>query len=117
MTKSILFSTLCLLFLVQCKKEAIEIYDCTGVTSTYTNNIKAILDSKCATSGCHNSASQKDGKDLSSYSGALSASNGDDFLGSIQKKNGYKAMPENGSKLDEASIKLISCWVQNGAPQ
>ena len=100
-----------------CKKDAITTYDCTGVAPTYTVDIKPILDANCATSSCHSATAKKEGYDLSSYSTSKSASGKSAFLGSIQHKSGYKAMPEGRAALDEADIKLISCWVQNGAPQ
>ena len=45
-------------------------YDCTGVTPTYTQNIKPILDATCARSHCHSGGGE--GFDLSTYSGAKS---------------------------------------------
>jgi hypothetical protein len=54
---------------------------------------------------------------LSSYTGAKSASSKSAFLGSIQHKSGYKAMPQGSGQLVDSDIKLISCWVQNGTPQ
>lgn len=105
-----------LAILAGCSKGSITSYDCTGTTPTYTNDVKAILDANCATSGCHSASSKKDGYDLSSYTAAKSASGNSAFLGSIQHTSGYKPMPEGGS-LSDAQVKLISCWVQNGAPQ
>jgi len=104
-------------FLYQCKKDTAEVYDCTGVSPTYNTAVKAILDIRCASAGCHSAASKSEGVDLSSYTGSKSASMKGNFLGSIQHKSGYKAMPQGGSKLDDASIKILSCWVQNGSPE
>jgi hypothetical protein len=119
MNKSYLFAlVLAIPFLfTQCKKDAVETFDCTGVAPTYTNEVKAILDARCATAGCHSAASKSEGVDLSSFAGAKSASAKSSFLGSIQHKSGYKSMPQGSAKLDDATIKVLSCWVQNGTPQ
>jgi hypothetical protein len=92
-------------------------FDCTGSTPTYTNNVKAILNTNCATSGCHNSTSKAKGIDLSTYATAKSESNNSRFLGSIQHSSGYDAMPQGGSKLNDSLIKVIYCWTQNGSPE
>jgi len=112
-----LVTALALFFVSSCKKDSVEVYDCTGLTPTYTTDIKTILDANCAVSGCHNTSSRADGKDYSTYSSASSLSRESNFLGSIQHKSGYDAMPRGASKLSDATIKLISCWVQNGSPQ
>lgn len=91
--------------------------DCTGLSPTYTTDIKAILDSSCAKSGCHDAASKQNGINLSAYGPASSESHNDRFLGSIQHKKGYKAMPESAGKLSKDNIDLLTCWVQNGSPE
>lgn len=101
----------------QCAKEEVDIVDCNGVTATYTSNVKAILDASCATSGCHNASSKKAGYDLSNYDNAKAGAQKEAFLGSIQHKSGYSKMPRRASKLSDADIKSISCWVQNGMPK
>ena len=108
---------LLLLGMMSCKKEKVTTYDCTGLTPTYTAEIKGIMDSQCATSGCHNASSKKAGIDLSTYAKVKSESAKDKFIGSMQHKSGYTAMPEGASKLDDATIQKISCWVSNGTPE
>lgn len=90
-------------------------YDCTGNIPTYNNDIKAIYDANCATSGCHNSQYHSSGIDLSTYVGAVSANN-DAVLGSVEHDAGYSAMPQNGTKLTDTQIKKIYCWMQNNKP-
>ncbi len=104
-------------YLIGCSKEEIDVFECDTGTPTYTNDIKAIMDGSCAFSGCHDASSSKRGYDLSDYTGTKEGSENDAFLGSIQHKNSYDNMPRNGSKLSDESIELISCWVQNGAPE
>jgi mono/diheme cytochrome c family protein len=75
------------------------------------------MDANCASSGCHSAASHEKNVDLSSYAATKAAGGNASFLGSIQHKSGYKAMPQGGGSLSDAEIKLISCWVQNQMPQ
>ncbi|MBL7813606.1 MAG: hypothetical protein JNL70_01285 [Saprospiraceae bacterium] len=105
------------MFLVQCTKDSVDTVTCTGTTPTYTADIKAIMDASCAISGCHNASSKADGYDLSTYAGTSSAAGKNAFLGSVQHKSGYDAMPKGGSKLSDATLTKIACWVQNGTPQ
>ncbi|PHN05083.1 hypothetical protein [Flavilitoribacter nigricans] len=114
---NIAFAVLLSLFLGSCGKEEIQTFDCSGLTPTYTENIKSIIDANCATSGCHNATARQNGIDLSTYSLVVSESNRDRFLGSIQQISGYDAMPQGRSKLSDANIQLISCWIENGQPQ
>lgn len=102
------------LFLFSCAKEEVQTFDCTGLSPTYTADIKAIIDARCATSGCHNSSSKANGIDLSSYATVVSESNKARFMGAIQQVAGYDPMPENSNKLSDANIQLISCWIENG---
>lgn len=110
-------SVVSVLILSNCKKETVDVVDCSNVTPTYNTNVKALLDKNCSSSGCHDASSKKAGYDLSSYSGANAASKNTEFLGSIQHKSGYSKMPRGGSKLSDADIKTITCWVQNNSPQ
>ena len=105
------------LFLVQCKKDAIDTAVCTGTTPTYTANVKAIMDASCALSGCHSAASKKSGYDLSSYAGTSAGAAKTAFLGSVQHKSGYTVMPEGASQLSSAQLTTLACWVQNSTPQ
>jgi hypothetical protein len=38
-------------------------------------------------------------------------------MGSMQHLSGYSNMPKGGSKLSDAQLKTISCWIQNGMIQ
>ena len=104
-------------YLVSCKKEAVDIFDCSGLTPTYTADIKPILDASCAKSGCHNAATAKKGVNLSTFASASSVSQEARFLGAIQHKQGYAKMPDDGPKLPDAQVELLTCWVQAGSPQ
>ena len=97
-------------------EDPVDTIDCTGLTPTYTADIKAILDASCAKSGCHDSATQSDGKNLSNYAGASAVSVTNEFLGAIQHRQGFIPMPKDGPQLDADKVRLLSCWVQNGSP-
>lgn len=92
-------------------------YDCTSQTPTYANNVKAIIDSKCAFSGCHNAGTAAAGINLSDYANVSSQAEQDRFIGSIEHLSGYSNMPRNGSQLSTAERQTIYCWIQTGKPQ
>ncbi|MFZ1749655.1 MAG: hypothetical protein WAU01_05670 [Saprospiraceae bacterium] len=91
--------------------------DCTGTTPTYNNDIAAILNGSCATSGCHAGTFPADGLDLSSYTKAKNASLNGKVLQSMRHDAGVKAMPQNAAKLSDDKIKKVTCWINNGAPE
>lgn len=113
------FTALALMVLVaSCKDEdSPDTVDCTGLTPTYTADIKAILDASCAKSGCHNSTDLANNYDFSTYATASAISQGNRFLGAINHKSGFSAMPQDGPKLSNANIELLTCWVENGSPE
>ena len=113
-----LVTALCgVILLISCEKDEDPSVDCTGLTPTYTSEIKAILDTSCALSGCHNAGTQQEGIDLSNYADAKIVSSEDRFLGAINHQNGYTPMPQNSAKLSTDKINLLTCWVQNGSPE
>ncbi len=106
------------LTLAMCQKETTgTTYDCTGLTPTYTNDIKAIINTNCAKSGCHDASTQEAGIDLSTYAKVKSESSNARFLGAIEHRTGYEAMPQDASKLADANIQKIYCWIENGQPE
>ncbi|MBK9982457.1 MAG: hypothetical protein IPP15_08535 [Saprospiraceae bacterium] len=100
-----------------CGKDTITMFDCTGISPSYAVDIKPILNASCALSGCHDAYSPNAGYDFSSYNSASSGSQSGRFLGAIQQKRGYLAMPNGLPKLSDNNIKLLTCWVQNGSPK
>lgn len=98
-------------------KETTETIDCSNTAPTYTLDVKPILDANCATSGCHDAATKKDGKDFSTYESTIQHTSNDAFLGAIQHKSGFSPMPRNAPKLSDADIKTLTCWVENGVPE
>lgn len=80
-----------------------------GFTGTsWTNDIKPLLETKCATSGCHNGVSRS--TDFRQHASAKS------FAQSIKSKTQDRSMPFDGS-LTQDQIDIIACWVDDGALQ
>lgn len=103
-----------------CSKESTDYLanaDCTGIdtqTNTYTKPIKSILDTYCATSGCHDAFARERGVDLSSYATSKSAFQTTNCLCSIHHGSECVQMPQGGAKLSDAIIQKIDCWAKNG---
>ena len=80
-----------------------------GMTGTsWTNDIKPILEKKCATSGCHNGVSRS--TDFREFSSAKTHAK------SIKSKTQDRSMPFDDT-LTQNQIDLIGCWVDDGAFQ
>lgn len=91
--------------------------DCSAIVSadnTYNNGIKAIIDAKCATAGCHNAFTASEGIDMSDYAKTKNVFEKKDALCTIHHGTGCKAMPDGQPKLSDATINQIDCWVKNG---
>lgn len=98
-----------------CKKS--DVVDCTNVSATYTGQIKDIMDSNCATVGCHNATTASNGIRLDTYNNVKTSAQNSNFLCSINWKKSCNKMPIGGSKLSNNSIQLITCWIEAGSPQ
>ena len=103
--------------LSSCGKDDVDTAECNGSAPTYTSDIKAILDASCAKSGCHDPITKQNGYDFSTYATAKPISQMEVFLGAVQHKDGYTPMPDDGPKLSNDKIMLLTCWVQNGSPE
>lgn len=87
---------------------------CDTLSVTYSGYIKATINNKCATAGCHAGISPT-GYDLSNYAvTATMAANGR-LMESI-RHTGSSPMPLGLPKLDDCTIAKINKWVQDGAP-
>lgn len=109
-----IFAVILLAITLSCKH--VVQYDCTGITPTYTQNIKPILDATCANqAGCH--GANGDAFDLTTYASASKESKNKSFMGSIQHKPFFEKMPKDADRLPDAQIRLLSCWIENGSPE
>lgn len=74
---------------------------------SYASNVQSIMQSDCATSGCHN--------------GNNSLPNFNDFntvqnnAGSIKSRTQSGSMPPGGRTISQSQINAIACWVDDGA--
>ena len=84
--------------------------DCSTVEATFNTNVQAIINSKCAIAGCHNS-SGAGGTMLTTYANVKLKT---DRINQRAVKD--KTMPPGGGMSAE-QLKILSCWISNGAPQ
>jgi hypothetical protein len=73
---------------------------------TWTNDIKPIMETYCAVSGCHNGVSRSN--DFRKHSTVRF------YAKSIRSKTQDRSMPFDGS-LSQAQIDIIACWIDDGA--
>lgn len=95
---------------------ATPISTCDTASVTYTATIRPLTDQHCALSGCHTSADQAGGYDLSTHTGLKDIADDGKLLGSIRHQTGYSSMPQNADKLDDCTIAKYAKWVAAGAP-
>ena len=86
---------------------------CPKMLYTYKAQIKSIIDDNCA--GCHQGNKPAHGIDLASYETVKTATTKPSFLGSINHEKGFDKMPAGHAKLDDATIRTITCWISSGA--
>lgn len=89
---------------------------CDTTNVTYSGTVSAIMSANCASSGCHNSATNSAGYSLDNYNGVRAAAIGPRFFGAINHAPGFSPMPKTGAKLSDCDIKKLSVWVAAGAP-
>ena len=97
---------------------------------SYSDDIQPIFSGNCATSGCHNSGTQQNGVNLSSYDAVMNSEgqrygrlivdpgNPDNspLVDKIEPNPEFGVrMPENGAPLSDAEIDSIRAWIEDGA--
>lgn len=112
-----LFSTLAILGIISfsissCKKDEDREAVCEdGSTPTYDSEMRTFINSKCTSSGCHNSGSSNG--DYTTYSGMSS----DITSGKIsQRVLDRQDMPKN-STLSQEELNKFKCWADNDYSQ
>lgn len=78
---------------------------------TYTQNVKAIMDTSCATSGCHNAATNTAGLTLETYAQVKAAFLNKSALGRMESTT--SSMPPSGN-LPTTSIQVLKNWGAQG---
>lgn len=91
---------------------------CDTADLTYNNDIATIINSNCATAGCHNVDAAAAGTfQMNDFTTTKAAVGFDRIKGAINHEATYSAMPKNGDKLDQCLIDKIEAWIDAGAPE
>lgn len=88
--------------------------NCDTAGVTYATMVKPLIDSKCATAGCH-VGSTVPGYDFSNYTGVAAVASSGKLVAAINH-TGPNPMPLGSAKLDDCTITKITKWVNDGAP-
>jgi Planctomycete cytochrome C len=117
--------TFCLIILTGCDDTAKGIDDVTIPSSnvSFAKYIQPLFIAKCADSGCHDTETDADGIDLSTWVGATNpeivvAGNPDNskLVWTIERLPGVSAMPPLGyAALTSNQITGIKTWIKEGA--
>lgn len=86
---------------------------CSTENVSFANDVKPILLNSCLS--CHNNVSLQGNITLESYYDVISYVPNGLLLGSIKHDSGYKAMPQNATKLDDCRISKVEAWITAGA--
>ena len=91
---------------------------CDTTASKFAADIQPILNSNCATSGCHTTAVIAGGYIFDNYTDVKSTIVNDSarFFSSILQDGGASNMPKGGGKLSDCNISKIKAWVASGSP-
>lgn len=92
-----------------CSKENVEyIPDC-SITKTFAADANPLIQTYCATSGCHASGSNNGHGALTTYTEIYNARS------SVRAAVADGSMPQNGSLTNEQKDAVL-CWIDSGAP-
>lgn len=84
--------------------------NCSTISAKFSTDVNPIIQTKCATAGCHNAASAQGGTVLVTYAQVAAKS-------ALIKQRCVieKNMPPTGA-LPPAEIAVIKCWIDSGSP-
>ena len=78
---------------------------------TYEKDVRTIMNQSCATSGCHNAASNSAGLTLETYTQVRNAF---ETRGALNRmESATNSMPPQGN-LPEPTLNIIRTWITNG---
>lgn len=102
-------------YVSSCTKE--NVVDYAGLqncedTISFSQQIEPMIQTNCATSGCHDATTAESGYNFTSHD-AIS-SNASIILSAIRHDAGTAPMPDNADKLADSIIQQFSCWVYQG---
>lgn len=111
--KSIALGLFCisLVVITSCKKTSTTSYspDCSGATKTFSGDAKPLIQTYCASAGCHNSGSNQGCGPLTTYAEVYASKS------SVRASIVSGSMPR-GTTLADAQKNSIVCWIDSGAP-
>lgn len=110
------------LVVVSCNKDEVPPIDpgaCETDNLTYNNFAKDLVNSTCATSGCHDVNANSNGVPypFHNYEVMKAAVDAGRILGSIRREAGFSAMPKGEAKLSDCNISKMEAWIADGAPE
>lgn len=101
-------------FMPSCEMDKIDPCptDCSTKNITYNNYIKNLVDTNCASSGCHDGTNAPGAK-LDNYAAVQSIVANGSFTQEVLVS---REMPK-GFELRQGQLDSIKCWICNGNPQ
>lgn len=99
---------------VSCVDHDFPSYTCPDSDVSYLEDVKPIIESKCAISGCHNGSNGQERNWLVFETLRVNA-----LEGNVKSYVINRIMPPAGSPagpLSQDQINTIACWIDNGAP-
>lgn len=97
-----------------------DMTECDPNDSSYSNNVKDLLDASCAYSGCHDADGiSENGRSMHTYEAAVAAFTIDEsrVIGAINHSAGFSNMPKGTDKLSDCNIEKLTNWIDAGYPQ
>ncbi len=90
--------------------------NCDSTAATYSATVAPMMNSFCATGGCHNASSASAGLVLDNYNGVKAIASNGKLMSTVNWTAGFSPMPKGGSKLSNCNIQKLQKWVDAGAP-
>lgn len=91
---------------------------CDTANVTYSNVVSKIINTKCATSGCHAGTSGQAIGNFENHANLKTFLDGKKatFINAINHTGGASPMPKGGTKLVACDILKIETWINKGYP-
>ena len=90
---------------------------CDTTSVKWSTTIQPLINSQCATVGCHAGANPGNGIDLTTYESVHAQALNGALLGTVTHQPGYDLMPRDRQALPLCQIGQLRIWVNGGAPQ
>lgn len=107
-----------------CGDDESPVDSCDGVTATYEGDVKGIINSSCAYSGCHDGANgsiPEEARDLSTYAGMVGSTSSGKFktrvIDVMNMPNPDFTPDDRPQELTAAQLEILQCWHDAGYPE